>query len=170
MIQMNSSNTTRKAGRAPLLSLAFAALCVFSVMIAGCPKNAPAAKVTHVGVLLPPKPPAAATESAPPEIRMASFDEAAENPLPVVFDIPPDKPAAPHHTAPPPEAETVKPPVTPQITPQISPQDQVRAQGDTNADLQTARQNLNSVSGRRMNATQQDMADKIRGFMQQARD
>jgi hypothetical protein len=107
---------------------------------------------------------------AEPANPLASPEEAAAAPLPVVFDVPPEKPPAPHRTAPAPEAEPEKPPATPQITPQISPQEQVRAQSDTTTDLETARQNLNSVSGRRMNATQQDLADKIRGFIVQARD
>ena len=87
----------------------------------------------------------------------------------MVITIPPERPAAPHRAAPP-EAEPAKPPSAPQISPQLAPQDQARAQSDAEADLNTARQNLNSVAGRQMNSTQQDLADKIRSFMAQARE
>ncbi len=151
-------------------TIAFAAICVFSVGLSGCPKAPVQPKIARVGITIPPRPPSVAAESTPPEMQLEATEYSIENPLPVVFDVPPEKPAAPHHAAPAAEPEPEKVPGTPQIAPQISPQDQQRAEGDTNTDLQTARQNLNSVSGRRMNATQQDLADKIRSFMQQARD
>ncbi len=168
MIQLTTSRN--QFGFARHRTVAFAAILFFSAVLAGCPKGPITPKMTHAGIVIPPSPPAVAPQSDPPDVQLEATEYSIENPLPVVFDVPPEKPPAPHHTAPAAEPEPEKVPGTPQIAPQISPQDQQRAQGDTNTDLQTARQNLASVSGRRMNATQQDLADKIRGFMQQARD
>jgi hypothetical protein len=144
---------------------AFACACAF--LFSGCPKGPVAPKFARTGVTRVPNSPAIAGESAPPAI---DAGDAADVPLTVVFEIPPERPPAPHHTSPPAETEASKPPEAPLLSPQLSPEDQARAQGDVNAGLQTARQNLNSVSGRRMNTTQQDIADKVRSFMEQTRD
>lgn len=165
---MMSPNHSRPL--APLrncFALAFACACAF--LASGCPKGPITPKFARTGVTRIPNSPTLASESAPPAID-AEPGDAAGMPLTVVFDIPPERPPAPHHTSPPTETEASKPPDAPLLSPQLSPEDQARAQGDVNAGLQTARQNLNSVSGRRMNTTQQDIADKVRSFMEQTRD
>lgn len=144
-------------------------LCASALVFSGCPKGPVTPKFVRTGVTRIPNAPNVASESAPPEIAAESEDAAAV-PITVVFDIPPEKPSAPHHTSPPAESEASKPPEAPQLSPALSPQDQARAQADVNDGLQTARQNLASVSARRMNSTQQDIADKVRSFMEQTRD
>ncbi len=141
-------------------------VCCAALAAGGCPHAAPAPKYTWRGITRAPISVTRGTEAAPSLEANANQSQAG---LPVVITIPPERPAAPHRAAPP-EAEPAKPPSAPQISPQLAPQDQARAQSDAEADLNTARQNLNSVAGRQMNSTQQDLADKIRSFMAQARD
>lgn len=145
-------------------------LCAFALVFSGCPKGPVTPKFVQTGVTRIPNAPNVAGEVAPPEIAAAESGDAADAPITVVFDIPPDKPPAPHHTSPPAETEASKPPEAPQLSPALSPQDQARAEAGVNDGLQTARQNLASVSARRMNSTQQDIADKVRSFMEQTRD
>jgi hypothetical protein len=152
--------------RAPL---ALASLCVLALAFSGCPKGPVTPKFVQTGVTRVPNAPNVADQSAPPDLD-AEPSEAANAPLTVVFEIPPERPPAPHHSSPPAETEASKPPDAPQLSPALSPEDQARAQSDVNDGLQTARQNLASVSARRMNATQQDIADKVRSFMEQTRD
>jgi hypothetical protein len=141
-------------------------LCLAVLAFPGCPKAHVAPKFPQVGVITPPTPPEVSQPSGPPEI--ASLPPDGDTPLPDAFSELPERPPAPHHIAPAAEADAAKP-APPQISPQLSPEDTARLQSDANADIEVARTNLNSVSGRRMNATQQDLADKIRSFMEQSR-
>jgi len=68
-----------------------------------------------------------------------------------------------------PEPEPAKPAPL-QISPQLSQQEVSRLQGDIENDLRSARLNLNSVVGKRMNSFQQELADKVHSFMDQTRD
>jgi hypothetical protein len=150
-------------------SFALAFACAFALVFSGCPKGPVTPKFVRTGVTRIPNAPNATSEAPPPEIASESEDTAPPD-ITVVFEIPPEKPPAPHHTSPPAETEAAKAPEAPQLSPALSPQDQARAQADVNDGLQTARQNLASVSARRMNTTQQDIADKVRSFMEQTRD
>lgn len=165
---MMLANHSRRT--APLRNcFALLPLCALALLAAGCPNKPAAPKFAHTGVTRAPGAPNVPAEATAPDVDAEPGDSAAV-PLVVVFDIPPERPPAPRHTSPPAETETAKTNGAPQLSPQLSPEDQARAEGDVNNGLQTARQNLNSVSGRRMNATQQDIADKIRSFMDQTRD
>jgi hypothetical protein len=157
-----SNPDSRMAGRVFLCALLGAA----AITSAGCPKAKPAPPYAWLGVARPPSPIIREPDNTPPVV--ANADDTQQTDLPVVITVPPERPAAPHRAAPP-EPEPAKQ-APPQISPQLSPQDQARAQGDTEADLNSARQNLNSVAGRQMNAVQQDLADKVRSFMGQARE
>ncbi len=162
-MQKSFSNTEASGGARILLC---GLICCAAMAVTGCPHAAPAPKYAWRGIARPPVPVTRGTEEAP--LLEANADQ-AQTTLPVVITIPPERPAPPHRAAPP-EPEPAKPPSAPQISPQLAPQDQARAQSDAEADLNTARQNLNSVAGRQMNSTQQDLADKIRSFMAQARE
>jgi hypothetical protein len=72
-----------------------------------------------------------------------------------------------------PNAEAAEPathPPAPQISPQLSAGDQATYERTTNDDLATAERSLQQASGRQLNASQQDLAGKIRSFTEQARD
>ena len=83
----------------------------------------------------------------------------------------PPRPPAPRRTATPtePEPEPTKQ-EAPQISPQLSPEEKSRAQASTDADMKAAQQALDTAAHHTLNATQQDMSDKISSFLTQARD
>lgn len=61
-------------------------------------------------------------------------------------------------------------PAAPQISPQISASDQAELTKQTQQYVADAQQNLHRADGRELNASQRDMVDKIRGFLDQAQD
>jgi hypothetical protein len=61
-------------------------------------------------------------------------------------------------------------PTAPQMTPQLSPDDQANFERRTNDDLSVAEKNLQQSSGKQLNATQQDLAEKVRNFLGQSRE
>jgi hypothetical protein len=74
--------------------------------------------------------------------------------------------AAPPRPAP---AEAAKPkPEPPQISPQLTPGQQADAERHTTDDVRTAERNLQLAGGKTLNASQNDLAEKIRGFLGQA--
>lgn len=77
----------------------------------------------------------------------------------------PDNPKKPATSPPPSEPER---PAAPQISPQISASDESQLQQQANRYVATASENLHRSDGRDLNATQKDMVDKIRGFLDQA--
>jgi hypothetical protein len=98
---------------------------------------------------------------------------AASAPPPVATPEP--RPPAPRRRAgeqPAAEAETESParPTAPQISPQISPGDQASYERKTGDDISAAERNLQQASGRQLSAAQQDLVEKIRGFLSQSRD
>jgi len=65
--------------------------------------------------------------------------------------------------------ESSKPDV-PQIAPLLSAGEAVAAQQQTSQSLSVAEHNIGSADGKSLNATQQDLASKVRSFMAEARD
>lgn len=61
-------------------------------------------------------------------------------------------------------------PEAPRIVPQLSPSDQATFQRKTEDDSSVATRNLQNAGGHQLNANQQDLADKVRTFLNQARD
>jgi hypothetical protein len=142
-------------------------LPVFAALVfGGCPQKHVQPKFAQTGVLLPPRVTPVHIDITPPAI-----DPVYDGIWPVlVLSIPPPK-APPVHRAPyvtEPELE-VKP-EAPRISPQLSPQQKNSAQGSADADLRAAQQSLDATAGRKLNANQQDLADKINGFIRQARE
>lgn len=78
--------------------------------------------------------------------------------------IPPPSPAP---TAP--VAEDDKPPA-PTIAPQLTQQEFAAAQQETNQSLDIAEKNLAATSGKKLNAAQNDLVSKIKGFLKDARE
>ena len=149
---------------------AFLLIPVFAVMgIGGCPKQPVKAKFVQTGVMRPPVIPVLRIDATPPTVASPEIPDFA----PQFFassEFPPRPPAprrAISNTEP--EPEPVKP-EAPQISPQLSPEEKSRAQSVTDADLKAAQQDLDTASHHSLNATQQDMADKIRSFVAQARE
>jgi hypothetical protein len=104
-------------------------------------------------------------EAAPPAPSWLPPEQLAET-------LPSSKPPAPRKQ---PESETaeVEParaPAAPQIAPQLSPVDQASYQHKTLDQIAIAEQNLQRANGKRLNAAQQDLVEKIRSFLGQSRD
>jgi hypothetical protein len=59
-------------------------------------------------------------------------------------------------------------PQPPRIAPQLSPSDQANYQRQIDHDATIATKNLETVSGKQLNAIQQDLAEKIRSYLAQA--
>jgi len=58
----------------------------------------------------------------------------------------------------------------PLIVPQVSATESAAAQQEINANLASAERNLEAVRAKNLNATQTDMANKAKGFMDEARE
>jgi len=149
---------------------AFLLIPVFAVMgIGGCPKQPVKAKFAQTGVTRPPAMPVLRIDMTPPAIAPAEIRNFAPQYF-TSLNFPPRPPAPRRATSTAePEPEPVKP-EAPQISPQLSPEEKSRAQSVTESDLKSAQQDLDTASHHTLNATQQDMADKIRSFVAQARD
>jgi hypothetical protein len=86
---------------------------------------------------------------------------------PTALNPKPDNPKRPV-TTPPAASADQDHPAAPQISPQISASDQSQLQQQANQYVATTTQNLHHADGRDLNATQKDMVDKIRGWLDQA--
>jgi hypothetical protein len=137
---------------------------------AGCQRNI--VRATPPSVATPPP----STLAAPaPEI-LTPMPE--PRPVPPLQPLPPPPEiAAPIPPMPPPPVRVpVEPPparpkgAAPLISPQMSPADLAEAQRQTNADISASERNLQLAYGRTLDAAQRDLADKVRGFLDQAHD
>jgi hypothetical protein len=61
-------------------------------------------------------------------------------------------------------------PDTPQIVPELSTQESASLQRETDQSLRFAEHNLAATSGKSLNATQLDLASKVRSFIVDARE
>jgi DedD protein len=110
--------------------------------------------------------PPVAAQTPAPDIPVSS-----STPPPIV--APAAKPAPkPQKPAPEPEPSSVaedhaRPPA-PQISPQLSESDKANYQRGTAEDIEVAKKNLNQAKGKRLNAQQADLTDKIRSFLDQS--
>jgi hypothetical protein len=169
------SNTIREA------TLLVAALSLLALGSAGCgPKKVAAA----APVLTPPSPdvhpmtiapdtdaspPLDATAVEPPSVPTTTDAPAVDLPLAKAAPPPRRAPSSPA-TAETNEGDNASHPPAPRIAPQLSRGDQQAYQRRINDDSAVAEKNLLSTTGRQLNATQQDLTDKIRGFLDQSRE
>lgn len=65
--------------------------------------------------------------------------------------------------------EHARPPA-PQISPQLSDDKKAALQRETVEDIGVAQSNLQQANGKRLNAQQYDLVDKIKSFIDQSRD
>jgi hypothetical protein len=135
------------------------------IFIGGCPSKPVHRDLGKNGLIKPPRVVARDVDTTPPVISPSAW------PLPVILRLPPPNPPPIRHpqNATEPENEPVKT-EAPQISPQLSPDVLARAQASYEQNMRIAQQNLDSANGKRLNAIQEDMSDKIRGFLKQAQD
>jgi len=105
-------------------------------------------------------PPAVPTSTAAPSLNIP----------PAAAAPPPRRTPAPVATAENNEQDAASHPPAPHIAPQLSPGDQQAFQKRIDDYSAVAEKNLQSASNRQLNPTQQDLAGKIRSFLDQARD
>jgi hypothetical protein len=150
---------------------AFLIIPVLAAMgFGGCPKQPVKPKFTQVGVTQPPHEPFPQDDPiVPPQINSPELPY-FEPQISSALSNPP-RPPAPRRVAVPtePEPEPAKQ-EAPQISPQLSPEEKSRAQASTDADIKAAQQALDTAAHHTLNATQQDMADKISSFLTQSRE
>jgi hypothetical protein len=143
-------------------------LCACGVWNYGCStRRAPARPVvSFVAVVHPMVPQTMATTlDSPPDLEL--------NPLAAPPQIGPShtQPPKPHVAAPAAQepAETEKH-VQPTIVPEVDTEELKAAQTETQRSLDVAEKNLLMAQGKKLNATQQDLVSKVRGFADNARE
>jgi hypothetical protein len=181
MRQRQMPSRPHKIRETGLLLAAVCALAPCLVGLAGCAHKKVLAAAP---VLTPPSPDvrpmtiAPDTDASPPlEAAAVAPDVPTSNVAPPV-DLGPAKTAPPPRRTPAPaasseanaDADAAAHPPAPRIAPQLSPSDRHAFQLRVNEEAAVARKNLQSTGGRPLNAAQQDLADKIRGFLDQSRD
>jgi hypothetical protein len=139
-------------------------LSVVALGASGCHRNI--VKASPPSVAPPPVHPLSAPERNNP----VAEAQAEPVPPPEVEPIPAGPAMNPAPSPPrPTPAEASKPkPEPPQISPQLSPQQQADAERLATDDVRTAEKNLQLAGGKQLNASQNDLAEKIRGFLGQA--
>jgi hypothetical protein len=148
--------------------LALAAACLLSVGLAGCPPD----KKIHAKLpkIIPPVP-AVVEPLSPPYIL---GEEPTDTTLAMIPESLPTPPPGHAHSAPPRKPATDSPvnpkPAVPVISPQISPADQAAYERRISENIGTAERNLQQASAHQLNASQKDMAEKIKAFVDQARE
>jgi outer membrane biosynthesis protein TonB len=143
-------------------------VCAAVLAISGCRQK-------QVRATPPPPPVTTAVEPIPqPVPAPPPPQEPAVEPAPAPTPEPIPVPAAPQPAPPRPRpvpAEPAKPrpdAEPPQISPQMSPRDQAEAMRHTTEDISAAERNLQLATGRRLNASQTDLSEKVKGFLSQA--
>jgi hypothetical protein len=147
------------------VSFGFPLFAMFVLGLGGCPSKPTHSDLGKNGLIKPPMVAQRDVDTTPPVINSSAW------PLPVFAKFSPPTPPPVRHstTAPEPEPEPIKA-EAPQISPQLSDAERSRAQASAGESMRLAQQNLDSASGKKLNANQQDMADKIRGFLKQAQE
>ncbi len=137
--------------------------------MSGCQRNivraAPSSVSTPPETLPPPAtpPPRATTTSVPPSEPKPEPEPSTPPAKPVPVR---PKPAAPSEPASPPPAEPK--PAAPEIAPELTPQQLSADEQRTADDIQAAEKNLQMAAGRQLNTSQEDLVEKVRGFLGQA--
>lgn len=143
-------------------------LCAAVVSMTGCyARRPPTATFGRYATMQPPVvPPAVGSQlDAPPDI---ATEGVAAPPELAIARSAPAKPRA----APTPSTESGKPEKQPEpgIAPEFSAQEVEEAKTETQRNLDMMEKNLTLSSGKRLNASQQDLVSKVRGFAENARD
>ncbi|MGB2633107.1 MAG: hypothetical protein WAM58_04150 [Candidatus Acidiferrum sp.] len=143
-----------------------AVLCACVVWTGGCyTRRAPAKPVVNFIAVVHPVVPSAtqAGLESPPD-------------LPTEFPAPPQiglnrmQPAKPHVAAAPTPEPSAEKHVEPAITPEVTTEELTAAKTETQQALDMAEKNLSRAQGKKLNPTQEDLASKVRGFADNARE
>jgi hypothetical protein len=171
---MTQRSTQSRAGsRYASLRLLVLGLCVAVSILSGCagqkrPKarSFPWASAKAARPVLPSS--AAASQIMADEFLMETSLDVPPPPssLTAVPNGPP-RPRVPSVASGPSAASRPEPP---QIAPQLTAQETAAAQQQTNLSLSIAERNIAASQGRALNATQSDLASKVRSFVAEARD
>src|SRR5271154_5631699 len=151
----------------PRAKFALIATCLLAVGLAGCPREKVHAKMPKI---MPPVP-AVVDPPVPPYILGVEPTDTTLAMIPESLPMPPPERAHPTPARKPSgDAAPTPKPAAPVISPQISPADQASYEHRIDENLATAERNLQQASTHELDATQKDMAEKIRSFMDQARE
>ena len=147
----------------------FSVLGSLAIFMSGCAARKKTAIPWSTAVLVRPILPQRAT--ANPDV---------DDPVPDLrFEMPPPPaplatrmtPARPRSVAPSTNQNApVAKPDTPQIVPGLSTEESASLQQETNRNLSSAERNLTAAAGKSLNATQADLASKVRSFISDARE
>ena len=140
--------------------------CACAAWAGGCYTNRPAAKppVNFVSPVRPIVPQTTAMSlEAPPAVGYEA--------LPVAPQIwPTRQPAKPHVAAPPVDHTETNKPAGPAIAPEVPSEEAKAAQEETQRNLDAAEKNLAMAQGKNLSPMQQDIAAKVKGFADNARE
>jgi hypothetical protein len=143
-----------------------ALLAVAAVFLPGCAEKKVRAGTFRKAPLAHPRVSARSAQATdpvePPELRL-------EAPATSRLTYPRGLPPKPRGSATGTSADAGRP-AAPLISPQLTPEEQSAAQQQTDDGLRGASQDLQATVGRTLSPTQADLADKVRGFMNQARE
>jgi len=151
----------------PRARLVLVVACLLSAGLAGCPREKVHAKMPKIippvpAVVEPPIPPYILGEE-PADTTLAMIPESLPAPPPErTHANPPRKPAA--------DPSPAAHPAVPVISPQISAGDQAAYEHRIKENIDTAERNLQQAKSHSLNSSQQDMAEKIKLFVEQAHD
>jgi hypothetical protein len=145
-----------------------AVMCVCAVWTCGCAtRRAPVKPVVNfIAVVRPVVPPAT-------ELAVESPPDLAVDVLQAPPQIGPShfQPPKPHVVAPAAQEPTgAEKHVEPTIVPEVTTEELRAAQAETQRSLDLTEKNLRMAQGKRLNATQQDLVSKVRGFADNARE
>jgi hypothetical protein len=143
-------------------------MCLSVMICSGClVKKRPAAHFENL-VLAHPVIPSPQMENALNEAPDLGIEPA---PMPVRLGAPRNSPARPKVAASPaPEAAGAGKPSEPTIVPELSTGELEAAKADAQASLDVAERNLAATRGKTLNEARADLASKVRGFMDAARE
>lgn len=140
--------------------------CACMVWVGGCATRRTADRpvVNFVAPVRPVIPRSTETELQPPPDLQSSPPEAPQ----VAQET--EQPAKPHVVTPaaPEPTETDKP--VPTIAPEVTTEEMVTAKAATQHSLDIAEKGLTMAQGKKLDATQADLASKVRGFADNARE
>ena len=141
-------------------------VCASSISLSGCFTGKPPANRAPAFVFAHPVIPAttSAEVEAPPDIPF----EIAPAPRLLTPRSSPPRPRVAQPAAP--EPAVAQKPVDPIIVPELSADQLNSAKSETEHSLEIAEWNLSQTQGKKLNLAQEDVASKIRGFMETARD
>jgi len=144
------------------------ALCLCVAWCGGCfTKRPPTVHMTDIVLAHPVVPSGLGGES----LQQAPDIEGESAEMPPELAAPRSGPARPHvAAAPPAEPPPVEKPAEPIILPDLTSEQLHAAKSETQQSLDTAESKLAQTQGKQLNATQEDVASKVRGFMESARE